>query len=93
MNDDVAVIAIVSLAIVMCLALAVASALVIRDTVRGRGNWGVNLRAVHCPSCGEPAPVVRRPKNLREALWGGCTCPRCGAEYDKWGRPVPASPQ
>jgi hypothetical protein len=23
---------------------------------------------------------------MRQALWGGSTCPSCGTEIDKWGR-------
>lgn len=88
MVDDLAVIAVVALAVVMALRLAVGAALVVWDTVRKRGRWGINLRPVCCPVCGEPAPVVRRPKNTRQALWGGCTCDGCGTEYDKWGQPI-----
>ena len=87
-GDDFAVIGVVALAVVMALGLAAGAALVVRDTVRRRGRWGINLRPVRCPECGEPAPVVRRPKNRRQALWGGCTCEGCGTEYDKWGQPV-----
>jgi hypothetical protein len=32
--------------------------------------------------------VIRKPKNRRQALWGGWTCEACGLEYDKWGRTV-----
>ncbi len=88
MGVDFAVIAIVALAVVLALCLAAGATLVVRDTVRKRGRWGINLRPAHCPECGEPAPVVRRPKNRRQALWGGWTCEECGTEYDKWGHPV-----
>jgi hypothetical protein len=87
-SDDFAAIVVVTLAIVMALGLATGAVLVIRDTVRKRGRWGINLRPVRCPECDEPAPAIRRPKNRRQALWGGCTCEQCGTEYDKWGRPV-----
>lgn len=36
-------------------------------------------------------PVVRKPANWKQALWGGWTCPRCGSEYDRWGRKVGAA--
>ncbi len=88
MGDDAAVIVLSVLAGVMFLVLAAGGVLVVRDTVRRRGRWGLNFQQVRCPECGEPAPVVRRPQNRRQALWGGCTCARCGTEYDKWGRPV-----
>lgn len=51
-----------------------------------RNKWGVNVKAVHCPHCNVPAPRMRIPKSLREFLWGGWTCPACGARVDKWGR-------
>jgi hypothetical protein len=70
------------------LALTVGAVLVIRDSIRQRGNWGIHFKSVSCPLCGYPAPVPRVPKNWRQALWGGCTCPKCGLEYDKWGRAV-----
>jgi hypothetical protein len=62
--------------------------LMVRDSIRRRGNWGLNFKPVHCPSCGAPAPEVRRTNNRRQMLWGGCTCAECGREYDKWGVPV-----
>ena len=64
-------------------------ALVVRDTIRGKGRWGVNVKGLagmDCPRCGEPLPAVRKPKNRRQMLWGGCTCEECGCEIDKWGR-------
>jgi predicted RNA-binding Zn-ribbon protein involved in translation (DUF1610 family) len=77
-----------TLAVVMALTLAAGSVVVVRDTIRRRGRWGINLRRVHCPACGESAPVIRKPKNRRQALWGGWTCEACGLECDKWGRTV-----
>ena len=41
-----------------------------------------------CAECGAPAPRVRRPANRRQRLWGGWTCPECGCEMDRRGRPV-----
>jgi hypothetical protein len=87
-GSDFPVMAVVALAVVMGLGLLIGAVLVIRDTVRKRGRWGINLRPVRCPKCGEPAPAIRRPKNRRQALWGGCTCEQCGTEYDKWVRAI-----
>lgn len=87
-NDTLAMLIILPLVGLVVLTLAVGAVLVIRDTVRGRGKWGVNTKQVHCPRCAEPAPMVRVPKNRRQMLWGGCTCEKCGLEYDKWGRAV-----
>jgi hypothetical protein len=88
MDESVAVVLVVVVAGSLALLLLVGAILVTRDTVQRRGRWGINLTPLECPGCGEPAPAVRAPKNLRQALWGGCTCPECGLEYDKWGRPV-----
>ena len=68
--------------------LAVGMALVIRDTIRQRGKWGINFKRAVCTRCGTPMPMVRKPANRRQALWGGGTCPECGFELDKWGRPI-----
>ena len=80
--------AVAAASLVMALAVVAGVTLMVRDTLRRRGRWGVNLRPVRCPGCGEPAPAVRRPGSGRQALWGGCTCARCGVGFDKWGRAV-----
>ena len=56
-------------------------------TVR-KSRAGINLNRITCPRCGVPQPAIRKPKNLRQFLWGGNTCPQCGLEMDKWGRAV-----
>lgn len=88
MDDDGAMIAMAALAVGLVLVLGIGVFLVIRDTVRKRGRWGINLQPVQCPECGTSAPVIRRPRNWRQFLWGGCTCDECGTEYDKWGQKV-----
>jgi hypothetical protein len=65
---------------------------VVRDTIRRRGNWGINLRPAECVKCGEPAPLIRKPTSFRQAMWGGWTCKYCGYELDKWGCPVADQP-
>src|SRR4051812_48457655 len=62
--------------------------LVIRDTARGQGCWGLHIQPTLCPRCDQPAPVIRLPGNWRQALWGGNTCRRCGCAYDEWGKPI-----
>ena len=64
--------------------------LVIYGTLVQNG-WGINLKAVTCPCCNSAMPQVRKPKSLREALWGGGTCEKCGCEMDKWGRRIEPS--
>ena len=61
---------------------------VVADTRRRGGNWGINSSRPACPQCGCPAPLARFPRNMRQFLWGGCTCAACGTEYDKWGKAV-----
>ena len=51
-----------------------------------KNRWGINLEPVNCPACGSLMPKVRRPASLKQALWGGGTCGKCGCEIDKWGR-------
>ncbi len=53
-----------------------------------KNRWGINLRPVNCPACGFPMPQVRQPNSLRQGLWGGGTCGKCGCEMDKWGRRI-----
>jgi len=60
--------------------------LLIRDTARRRGRWGVNVEAVTCPRCVTELKRLRWPASLQQALWGGYTCSGCGLEIDKWGR-------
>jgi len=48
----------------------------------------VNIKKVHCPDCGKEQPKVRKPKNLRQAMWGGNTCTECGCEMDRFGKKV-----
>jgi hypothetical protein len=75
----------------MLILFAAGGVLVVRDTTRGRGRFGFNLRAgsVRCPRCGTKPPKFRVPANASQGLWGGWTCRECGCEYDKWGREVP----
>ncbi len=78
---------------VVFILLLVACCLMVRDTIRQKGCWAINLRPPKtCPKCDTPAPLVRIPKNRSQALWGGCTCTGCGCEYDRWGEPVEKQP-
>jgi hypothetical protein len=60
---------------------------VVYGTIR-KNKWGINFDSVACPCCGTVPPKLRKPKTVRQALWGGWTCARCGTEVDKWGREV-----
>ena len=69
--------------------LSIGMLLVVYGTVV-KNRWGVNLEpAPQCPSCHAPKPLIRKPANFSQALWGGSTCKVCGLETDKWGRPLP----
>jgi hypothetical protein len=72
--------------------LALGMVLVICGTI-AKNRWGINLDPVSCPRCNTPFPQIRKPQNIRQALWGGGTCTNCGAEVDKWGREVTAQSQ
>jgi hypothetical protein len=41
-----------------------------------------------CPRCEAELPQYRRPASLKQALWGGWTCPNCGCEIDRQGQPL-----
>lgn len=41
-----------------------------------------------CAQCGTTLPSIRRPKNMRQALWGGWTCPNCGTETNAHGEKI-----
>ena len=56
-----------------------------------KNRWGINLEPVNCPACGSAMPKVRRPESLKQTLWGGGTCGKCGSEMDKWGRVITLS--
>ena len=59
--------------------------MVIISTIRRKGKWGINFKRFNCPKCGTQAPIIRKTKSIREALWGGWTCQKCGCKLDKWG--------
>jgi ABC-type uncharacterized transport system permease subunit len=54
-----------------------------------KSRWGINLRwSGECPRCHNHRKIFRIPRNVRQFLWGGGTCNRCGLEVDKWNRPI-----
>jgi len=69
--------------------LITAGVLMVRDTIRQRGFWGVPFGTRGCRHCNTPTPIVRVPANARQFWLGGWTCSECGLELDKWGDPVP----
>jgi hypothetical protein len=74
------------LGIAFVVLLICGAGLVVRDSWRREGRWGVNPRRVQCPSCGARLPIFRVPRGLGQMLWGGWTCRSCHCRIDKWGR-------
>ena len=70
----------------MCVGVPLLAVIVLVSTSQRKGKMGLNLRATACPQCQTPLPTLRKPKNLRQMLWGGWTCAHCGTELDKWGQ-------
>lgn len=66
----------------------IAFILVIRDSIRREGRWGINLEKVRCPRCGNKSPNFRLPESLHQTLWGGWHCTKCGCEVNKWGKEI-----
>lgn len=55
---------------------------------RKKSKFGINLNRVYCPVCNTKQPIIRKPTNERQALWGGHTCSNCKIEMDKYGRTI-----
>lgn len=92
MSDTLATMLVVALGLSVAGLLGLCAYLVVRDTRRKKGNWGINLEPSVCRKCDTPCPPVRTPANFRQMLWGGWTCPHCGYELDKWGEPIDNQP-
>jgi hypothetical protein len=88
-SDTIAAVFAIAAGVIVFGLLITGAVLVIRDTVRQRGRWGLNFSAPRCRHCTTPMPVVRVPASFSQALWGGWTCSECGLEVDKWGEPIP----
>jgi len=50
--------------------------------------WGLLIPPKSCPKCGTKIPRFRKPANLRQALWGGYTCQKCGTVLDRKGKRI-----
>lgn len=81
------IILVLALSLLILLALAIGLVFLVLGTLK-KGKMGINLAKTVCAHCGAPMPSIRKPANLRQALWGGWTCAQCGTENDKWGKPV-----
>jgi len=62
--------------------------LVLRDTIRQRGAFGINFfKRIVCPQCGTPLRRGITILDWKELYYGGWTCHECGIELSQWGRP------
>ncbi|MFC1733352.1 hypothetical protein ACFL6I_23885, partial [candidate division KSB1 bacterium] len=53
-------------------------------------RWGIiksvkYLKTIKCPKCGAKPPLFRIPKNIKQAFFGGWTCPKCNIDIDRKG--------
>ena len=93
--NNIVLVTIILATIFLCGAVAV----MIIQSKRKSGNWGLNVNSIRdvfkgkpllskvvCPVCGQEQRDFRKPTNLNEVLWGGWTCPNCGTQMDKWGK-------
>jgi hypothetical protein len=71
---------------VITMSLLVCGVLLVAFGTVTKNRWGINFTPVNCPTCGSPMPRVGRPESLKQTLWGGGICRKCGCEMDKWGR-------
>lgn len=55
---------------------------------RRRHLIGFHFGTINCPKCTEPVPKTRKPRSVRQELYGGWTCQACGAEMDKNGTDI-----
>ena len=46
----------------------------------------INTKKVRCPNCRSLQPVIRKPSNKRQKLFGGWKCKECNCEMDKFGK-------
>lgn len=81
------IILVFALSLLILLLLAIGLVFLVLGTQK-KGRMGINLTKTVCAQCGAPTPSIRKPANLRQALWGGWTCSQCGTENDKWGRKI-----
>lgn len=51
-------------------------------------NFTLNIKRDICPKCKTKLPIIRKPKNLKQEVWGGHTCPNCETELDQFGNMI-----
>jgi len=84
---------ILGLAVLAGIAVIVLGTLLVVFGTMRKSRWGINpVSSIECPGCHRVGGPIRRPRNVRQFLWGGGTCPHCGLEVDKWNRPIVENP-
>jgi hypothetical protein len=61
--------------------------LILRDTIRRSGMWGINFKRIVCPQCRTRLRRGITFPSWKESCYGGWTCHECGLELSQWGRP------
>lgn len=49
---------------------------------------GASWALITCPRCGARVPMAQWARSINQVLRGGWTCPACGFQVDRWGRPI-----
>jgi len=80
----------IEILLIACIFLFVASRVLAPLIYGAIARYGVNTGRVVCPGCDTTQPFWRKPTSVKQALWGGYSCPNCHRELDKWGREISA---
>jgi len=87
-QEDPLAIIVCPISLSVCVGIVVFPAcLVLRDTIRRRGIWGINFKRIVCPQCGTRLRRGITFPNFKEYAYGGWTCHECGIELSQYGRP------
>jgi hypothetical protein len=68
----------------VALAFIAVQGLLLVVMIFGSLTWAL----VTCQRCGAKVPMFQWPTSASQLLRGGWTCPVCGYQVDKWGRPI-----
>jgi hypothetical protein len=83
--NDIVVIILICFAAVAAIAAAKAVYVFLN---RRRHLVGFHFGNIYCPKCNEAVPQTRKPRSVRQELYGGWTCASCGTEMDKLGTDI-----
>jgi hypothetical protein len=75
--------------VILTIGLSVIVIKLVGDALKRKSlYYGFQFTSVKCPKCEETVPYLRTPSSMKQELWGGWTCKRCGTEMDKFGTDV-----